>query len=295
VNLIKRFDEDVLCLAKHSLQNQLLKYRQTGFSTSRLSFIIAPMPTPFYHLSIADSLLASTDMPARLNAFLNEQRCAFYLGKTAPDVQTISGQSRPETHFYRVPLVEFTDPWDRMFKRYPHLGEPAQLSPAHAAFIAGYICHLQADVIWIKDLFVPYFLPRVTTGDRKYIGHIHNALRTYLDEQILPDLQHGAGTCLHSARPDRWLPFVEQNYLEKWRDFISEQLMPGAESQTVKVFAERLHMTTEEFLDLVRSEDRMEREVFSFVPRHVLVEYRDKLIATNTALLVSYLGGKAGL
>ena len=253
------------------------------------------MPTPFYHLSIADELLASSDLPGELNAFLNQQRCAFYLGKTAPDVQSISGQTRQETHFYHVPLVDPTDPWLHMFDQHPVLQDASQMAPAHTAFIAGYICHLQADIIWIKDLFVPYFLPRLKKGDHKYIAHVHNALRTYLDEQILPGLQHGAGTCLHSARPNGWLPFVEQSDLVRWRDFLSDQLMPGAQSQTVQVFAERLGMSPEEFLQLVRSEERMESEVFSFVPRQVLVEYRDKLIAANLKLLVSYLGGKVSL
>jgi hypothetical protein len=182
-----------------------------------------------------------------------------------------------------------------MFDQYPALQDVSQMSPAHAAFIAGYICHLQADIIWIKDLFIPYFLPRITKGDHKYIAYVHNALRTYLDEQILPGLRHGAGTCLHSARPNGWLPFVEQSDLVRWRDFLSDQLMPGAQSQTVQVFAERLGMTPEEFLQLVHSEERMESEVFSFVPRQVLVEYRDKLIAANLELLVSYLGGKVSL
>lgn len=256
---------------------------------------MSPVPTPFYHLSIANQLLASEEMPGKLKAYLTEYRCAFYLGKTAPDVQTISGQSRPETHFYRVPLVEFSPPWEKMFSRYPNLAQPDGMDDAHAVFMAGYICHLQADLIWIKDLFIPYFLPRITQARRKYIGHVHNALRTYLDEQILPELQQGVGVCLKSARPKNWLPFVEENYLEKWRDFLAEQLMPGAHSQTVEVFASRLNMTPDEFLALVHSEERMEEEVFSFIPRQVLVEYRNNLVTNNLELLKSYLGGKAGL
>lgn len=253
------------------------------------------MPTPFYHLGIADALLTSPDVPDEIHTFLNEQRCAFYLGKTAPDVQSISGQPRPATHFYHVPLVDPTAPWTRMFRKYPALNDPAQLSPAHTAFMAGYVCHLQADVIWIKDVFVPFFLPRLTKKDHKYLAYIHNALRTYLDERILPGLQSGAGGCLHSAQPNGWLPFVEQHYLEEWRDFLSDQLMPGAKSQTIEVFAARMDMSPEEFLQLVHSEERMEQEVFSFVPREVLVEYRDKLIAANIDLLVSYLSGKVNL
>ena len=252
------------------------------------------MPTPFYHLSIANQLVHHPDLPASLRAYLTEQHCAFFFGKTVPDVQTLSGQPRPDTHFYRVPLKDTTAPWEHMFKHYPDLAHAEQLSPEKAAFIAGYICHLQADVIWIMDLFVPYFLPRLAKGGRRQMGYLHNVLRAYLDEQIYLELQNEVGFCLSGVHPDGWLPFVEKQYLYDWRDFIAQQLMPGAAPQTVEVFAARSQMTPDEFLLLLRSEERMEQELFSFVPRHVLVEYRDKLVAENIKLLSSYLAGIAG-
>jgi len=249
------------------------------------------VPTPFYHLSIAEELLASPDLPESVRTFLLSERSAFLLGKTAPDVQSLSGQSRTETHFYRIPLVTAAPPWEKMFARYPHLGIPAALSAAQAAFICGYICHLQADIIWITDLFAPYFLPLIAKTRRKQVGYLHNVLRAYLDGLILAELPPDIGAQLAGVNPTGWLPFVEDIHMAGWRDYLSQQLLPGAKAQTVEVFASRLDMPVESFLELLNSESRMEVEVFSFIPRQVLVEYRQKLVSANLALLTDFLAG----
>ena len=247
------------------------------------------VPTPFYHLSIAAELVGSQELSASIRTLLEEQRCAFFFGKTAPDVQTISGQPRAETHFFRIPLVETTPPWARMFQHYPGLAQAQALPPAQAAFIAGYICHLQADVIWIRELFLPYFLPLLAKLRRKQVGYLHNVLRSFLDERILPALQQDVGQCLMDVPAEGWLPFVEGKYIIKWRNFIASQLMPGAKTQTVEVFAERMNMPADALLELIHSESRMETEIFSFIPYQVLVEYRQKLVASNLQLLGDYL------
>lgn len=247
------------------------------------------MPTPFYHLSIADELLEGDSLPEDVRGFLQTQRGAFYLGKTAPDVQTISGQSRPETHFYRVPLVDRTPPWERMFHRYPQMERAGTISPEQAAFTAGYICHLQADVIWITDLFVPYFLPLLRYTKRKQAGFIHNVLRSWLDEQIVPNLAKDVSIRLDGVQPNGWLPFVQSQYLLDWRGYIAGQLAPGAKSLTVEVFAERAHIPVDAFFELMHSAERMQAEVFSVIPQEVLVEYRNKLVQANADLLQNYL------
>ncbi len=247
------------------------------------------VPTPFYHLSIATELLAGNDLPKAVLDLLMEQRCAFFFGKTAPDVQTISGQSRHETHFFRIPLMETNPPWERMLSQNPGLRSANQLPRNQAAFIAGYICHLQADVIWIRELFLPYFLPLLAKFRRKQVGYLHNVLRSYLDAHILEKLQQDVGQCLMDVQAEDWLPFVEGRYLTEWRNFIAGQLMPGSKVKTVEVFAQRMKMPVEALLDLIQSESRMEEEIFSFIPHQVLVEYREKLVSANLELCREYL------
>ena len=247
------------------------------------------MPTPFYHLSIAEEILASPGLSPQVAECLNPHRAAFFLGKTTPDVQSLSGQPRIETHFYRVPLSSTVMPWEQMFTRFPQISNSSRMDPAHAAFVSGYICHLQADIIWINELFVPYFLPRVSQNYRGQVGYLHNLLRAYLDEGILPALHHDIGSYLASVEPAGWLPFVEDFWISKWQHFLASQLIPVAEIKTVEVFASRSGVTAADFTALLHDEARMEEEVFAFVPRTVLIEYRDKLVSANLQLLADFL------
>lgn len=247
------------------------------------------MPTPFYHLSIAEELLEHGGIPEPIQAFIRDQRCNFLLGHIAPDVQVISGQPRKDTHFFSVPPIKYTPSWKRFFDEFPQLAGGVSLKPAHAVFIAGYICHLQADTIWVHDIFIPYFGPQMGWGDFHQRLHLHNVLRTFLDERILAELPKGIGACLERAGGTDGLPFTDEVHLAKWRDFIASQLRPGAEIKTMDVFASRGGVSTDAFAEILNSERRLEEEVLSIVPPEVLVEYRQELIQENVKLLNDYL------
>ncbi|MBI3158712.1 MAG: zinc dependent phospholipase C family protein [Chloroflexi bacterium] len=239
------------------------------------------MPTPFYHLSIAEELLAHPALPPDVRARLHAERPAFLLGNTAPDVQVVSGHKRESTHFFQVPPRDETSPAERLLAEYPALADTASLRPAQAAFLAGYLCHLAADFEWIRTLFLPVFGVQAGWGTFPHRLYIHNVLRTWLDEQVLSGLPDDIAGCLAAARPEHWLPFVEDRHLGEWRDYLQAQLHPGAASRTVEVFARRQGLSPEEFSDLLHSEERLEAEVFSHVPRQDLVEYRQRLIAAS--------------
>ncbi len=252
--------------------------------------IIESVPTPFYHLSIAQELLHHPDLPPQISAFLQQNQCAFALGKTAPDVQTITGDKRENTHFFRVPPLTKKPAWQVLFSRYPQLAVAADLGAEYAAFMAGYICHLQADQLWIKMIFLPYFGLKVNWQGFETRLFRHNVLRTYIDERIIQDLPDETGDCLQQVQPHSWLPFASDESLRRWRDLLAEQLQPEGNSRTAEVFAERMHVPLDDLLAVIRSEARMEEEVFSHLPRQLLVEYRHKLIQDNLELLASYLG-----
>lgn len=254
------------------------------------------MPTPFYHLSIAQDLLRHPALAPAARRFLRQNRPAFLLGNTAPDVQTISGQDRQSTHFFDLPLRPGDSaPWERMLSDYPQLAlrgtasgsQNNALPPAQAAFIAGYLCHLQADWLWIQDIFVPVFGPTQRWETLRHRLYLHNVLRAYLDRQILPELPAGMNRDLARAAPQGWLPFVADPYLLQWRDFLAGQLGPGAGARTVEVFAARQGIAPEEFYRLLDSEELMDREVFTRLPRPQLEAYRQRLLEENLELLAN--------
>lgn len=247
------------------------------------------VPTPFYHLSVAYEIGEHPALPVGIKDFLAENWSAFLFGKTAPDVQVVSRQSRQATHFYTVPPEGKTPAWERMFSTHPTLACPGRLPPAQAAFIAGYICHLEADEAWLWDIFLPIFGPDATWETFRQRVYLHNVMRAYLDRRVLAHLPDGIGERMQAAQPHAWLPFVEDAYLVQWRDLVAGQLQPGAKIQTVEVFAGRQGVNVEDFYKLLNSEERMDAEIFQRLPRTQLMVYRQNLVLANIALLKAYL------
>ncbi len=253
------------------------------------------MPTPFYHLWVAEDLLLHPDLPAEFQERLGLQRSAFLLGSTAPDVQTISGQSRQATHFFTLPIFSHSKPaWEKMLDVHPELTQTDRLSDSRIAFLAGYLCHLQADWLWITNIFTPVFGPRSDWLTFKNRLYLHNVLRSYLDLELQPDLSPSLSDDLLNAIPQDWLPFVDDRHLCQWRDLLVGQLCSGCESQTVAVFATRQGLPVEDFYYMLDSEERMDEEVFVHLPRHRLNEYRDKVVEANVHLMLEKLVWPAG-
>lgn len=249
------------------------------------------MPTPFYHISVANEILSRADLPEPVRTFLHPNRGAFLFGNTAPDVQVVSGQPRELTHFFDLPIrAEDNPPWKRALLAFPALAGPENLPPAQAAFLAGYLCHLQADWLWILQIFAPVFGPECRWESFTHRLYLHNVLRAYLDRLILPGLKNGVAASVGSASPFRWLPFVQDTFLYKWRDFLAGQLQPGAIVRTVEVFAARQGIPPEIYDRLISSEEQMDAEIFARLPRQDLESYRQTLVEANLQFLQEYLG-----
>lgn len=249
------------------------------------------VPTPFYHLDIAENLLANPALASPIQQLLRGQRDAFLFGNTAPDVQVVSRQEREATHFFRLPVRSNAQPpWERLLGSHPSLAQPDRIPGAQAAFIAGYLCHLQADWLWIVEIFAPVFgldCHWDTFSQRLYL---HNVLRAYLDREVIPVLAADMADRLKAIQFNSWLPFVQDIHLSAWRDYIAGQLEPGAASETVEVFANRQGLSPAEFYQLLESEERMEQEVFIHLPRQQLEAYRQRLVESNLELLQGYCG-----
>jgi hypothetical protein len=248
------------------------------------------MPTPFNHLLIARDLLLLA--PTELRAALEAELPAFLLGNIAPDVQTLSGQTREATHFFPVPLGSAPPALAVMFARHPELAEPGQLPPAQAAFLAGYLCHLEFDQRWIRDIFDPVFGMAQTWASFPERIYLHNALRAYWDAGDLPQLPPATGVTLCAAAPRGWLPFVTDEALGRWRDEVAGQLLEGGAAQTVEVFARRMQVEAADFARLVRSPEAMQRRVFTRAPLEKVQAYRAAALAASLQLLADYRAGR---
>lgn len=252
------------------------------------------MPTPFYHLSIAEVLLEHPGLKPEVRRVLEAEQPVFLVGQVAPDVQVISEHKRESTHFYSLPAQpDDVPPWQKILQAHPGLGcDPADAQKC--VFIAGYLCHLQADWFWSGRIFEPHFGPQATWKEFRQRLYLHNVLRAYLDFGVLRTLNGDMRSGLSKATLRDWLPFVDKFHLEAWRDFLSGQLKPGAAIQTVEVFAARQGISVDPYYRLIRNEDEMQGQIFDFLPQNCLADYRAMLIDANVALLNAYLAGMEG-
>jgi hypothetical protein len=248
------------------------------------------MPTPFYHISLAEEIVNRPNLPEPIRQFLQAWRCEFLFGNTAPDVQVVSGQPRQITHFFNLPILPGDRPaWELFLAEQSNLAVTKKLPARQVGFLAGYLCHLQADWLWVKDIFALNFGPRCSWGTFRQRLYYHNVLRAYLDLRILPELPAGMDTCLGQVEPQGWLPFVQDRYLVEWRDLLYPQLKPGATIQTVEVFSSRQGISAPEYYDLLASEERMQQEVFVHLPLGLVKSYRQRVLDENIRLLSDYL------
>lgn len=251
------------------------------------------MPTPFYHLSLAQEILHHAHLPVAVRSLLQCHLGAYLLGHVAPDVQVVSGQPRTETHFFDLPLkAKALPPWQQLLRRYPLLKQSALLTGEHRAFLVGYLCHLQVDWRWVQQIFVPVFglQNSWSTFEQRLI--YHNVLRAYLDEQILPSLESQWSEELKRVVPCGWLPFVNDRDLVRWRDIIAEQLKPGSRIATAEVFAARQGLSVEEFVRLVRSPSVLQEAIFSHISMAQLSAFRRQVIEEGVQLVCEYLQGR---
>jgi hypothetical protein len=245
------------------------------------------VPTPFYHLSVNEALLRHPALPAGVLRFLDglALRVPVRLHRPRCPGRLRPNQGRhPFLRPARPPVP--APPWQAMLRQHPGLADPAGLPPAHAAFLAGYLCHLgRLPGCWKSS---PGLWSRCAWGSFEQRLYLHNVLRSYLDRRILPEVT-GSESCLGRVEPCNWLPFTADAHLRAWRDLLFPQLRPGANVQTVEVFAARQGISAQDYYTLLDSEERMRREVFVHLAPEQVESYRQGLLAENIQLLSDYL------
>ncbi len=250
------------------------------------------MPTPFNHLALADQLMTDPRLDPAVRDRLERAQGSFLFGNTAPDAGVLSGQKRAETHFFQVPMKPGPPAHQRLLARHAELGEVAELTNAHACFVAGYLAHLWLDQAWIATLFEPYFGPTVQRDSFHQRLIDHNLLRAYLDAQDLPKLSNDLPRRIADIEPEHWLPFASDQALLRWRDHLVEQLRPGGRAATVEIFATRLGISPESFALRLASNEEMEQAVFQFVSEEDLAGFQGWGLAQSIELVSAYLSGE---
>ncbi len=259
------------------------------------------MPTPFTHLHIAEKM--KTELAGVVGSnhgllvILRQFWPAFCLGQVAPDVQGVAGLPRAATHFYEVPPAPDNMAYPRMMAQYPQLADVVHLHPAHAVFLAGYFAHLLLDLIWFREILIPYFWEPAQKGKFPQSRLLHHVLLTHLDKLAYESLPETAVSTLAAAQPDYWLPFVTDQHLQTWRDMLLMQMQPDAPLETVQVYARRLGTPAADFAAKLADESWMADSFYALVPVQQVQARLDSAVTESIDLVGQYLqpilGGKS--
>jgi len=253
------------------------------------------VPTPFYHLDLAEKLLSHGALDPTLRERLRGSQSAFLLGNTAPDYVTLAGLPRETSHFFDVPIHRSQPAHRRLLEFFPELSAPIRLPDDQAAFLAGYLAHLWLDQAWIIGVFEPIFGPDVHRDSFQQRLLDHNLLRAHLDRGARRHLPDGLAKDLADAEPNDWLPFADNRALANWRDHLAEQLLPGGHSLTVEVFAHRHGISPADFTQQLDSLPVMSEAVFKYLPSELLSKLQEMWLDRSIELVNDYLSeGRIG-
>lgn len=250
------------------------------------------MPTPFMHLHTAEQILSAMKQSNGNGRILTELELswpAFYMGSVAPDVNAISDIERSVTHFYKMPPNPELQAYAQMLVAYPDLACVQKLPTDKAVFVAAYSAHLLLDLIWLREIVVPFFVQADHLGDRAQRWLTHFVLLTYLDKLALESLPNTAVTTLANAHPHQWLPFITDDILVAWRDLLVEQLHPDAPVKTVEIYAGRMGMSPTEFAANLQDAEWMAEQVFGKVPVDQVQAILTDAVPRSVAIISDYL------
>jgi len=147
--------------------------------------------------------------------------------------------------------------------------------------------HLLLDELWLDDVFLHYFWR--DWGTRRERMFLHNVLRTWMDARDQQQLDGNVAAALRGVNPRDWLPFVSDEHLRTWRDWLVEQLGPGHTVPTAQVFARRMGVPAAEVEAVLSSPQQMEQRVFHHIPRAALQSFHDTGYERSVVLIHSYI------
>ena len=153
------------------------------------------------HMTVARELAAQLG-----HDIVTSEPGAYYLGATTPDIRVLTKWDRARTHFFDLNEYDHQSGVEGLFRERPELASAERLPPKSAAFLCGYISHLEIDEVWINDIYRPCF------GERSPLkgDELANLLDRVLQYELL-------ATTVQEA-----IGFLDLETLLRWRDISAD-------------------------------------------------------------------------
>jgi hypothetical protein len=243
------------------------------------------MPTPFTHLAYAHHWLNDPRSPSSETAFAQAYLPDFLLGSVAADARVPAKDSRAATHFYTYTAPMKDHPWRVMLGENPSLACP---DDEHLrAFVAGYAFHLAMDEYWSNEMLAPQFAFGTWHPDRTQRFYVLHLLLISMDERDRATLPPSDVTTLPHCHPHHWLPFMSDDILTGWRDFIASQIL--GESKTLEIFGGRINQTPAQLRPVLDSKEQMHELLYQHLTPSFLADFESRMYDFASEQLSVYL------
>jgi hypothetical protein len=243
------------------------------------------MPTPFTHLDIAHRLLHDRTLSDDTRQLITAYRPDFLLGGVVVDARP-EGVERVDTHFYHYTKPMPDNPWREMFRQHPSLRQLQ--SSNHHAFLAGYVAHLAADEYWSRYMLKPHFADADWGEDMMERFFSLHLLLIYMDERDETLLEDDIASTLRQSEPHNWLPFLTDDQIREWRDFIALQL--ETESETLDIFGKRIRTEPTDLRRILDDKTAMQTRLWNHITPQLLAHIEKELYDFVCEQLEIYVG-----
>ncbi len=177
------------------------------------------MPPLGMHVTLARELAEELKYDAA-----RVQPGAYYLGATTPDIRVMTRWDRTRTHFFDFENFEHQSSVETLFREHPELATPEGKSKSAAAFLCGYISHLEIDEAWIVDIYRPCFGERSPLKGDVLANLLDRVLQFELDKRsrgespAMPEIIDE----IREATVQEAIGFLDKETLLRWRDISAD-------------------------------------------------------------------------
>jgi hypothetical protein len=221
---------------------------------------------------------------------------SYLLGSTLPDIHIITQGSRDQTHFFDLASPQPRSGAEALFEAHPELIKGSALDEGGQALVAGYLCHLVSDEVWIMDIYRPFFGRGAPWGDDPMANIWDRALQYELDRRARIDQTTMAQVRAHLARavPAQGLSLMDRAPLEEWRHFVAMAASQEATWDRFALFARqfllpRSKVSVEQLDSFLASLPQGLGRILHQVGEARLAAFEEKAIAQSMAVIQEYL------
>ncbi len=175
------------------------------------------MPPLCLHLGVAIDAAERLSRPE-----VGDNLGSYLFGASLPDIYIAITASRKETHFTDLQDEPLESGAEGLFRTYPHLARSSELAPSLQALVAGYLCHLVTDQVWVRDVYRPLFSSTSPLGTDPLANFLDRVLQFELDRRER-ELSSAMGLVRRELMRRDWdsgLEFMGSGVLLQWQKFV---------------------------------------------------------------------------